>query len=165
MADGGASTYIMLITALLVSSSASAVIIQEWSTSSRVIQQQQRGLQFSEELGIDFAGDPMNVKLTRTNPDTITFYILNTGEHPMDDTEMEVLIDGSVVSSSEISTSFVGSATDWNPNVMVEVEVSKLAFNSYNDGDDISIFATVTSDTISGMSASANFGLEVRLDV
>ena len=107
----------------------------------------------------------MNVKLTRTNPDTITFYILNTGEHPMDDTEMEVLIDGSVVSSSEISTSFVGSATDWNPNVMVEVEVSNLTFNSYNDGDDISIFATVTSDTISGMSASANFGLEVRLDV
>ncbi|MBT7064429.1 MAG: hypothetical protein HN923_07025 [Euryarchaeota archaeon] len=165
MADGGASTYIMLITALLVSSSASAVLIQEWSSSSRVIQHQQRGLQFSEELGVDFAGDPMNVNLARTNPDTITFYILNTGEHTMNETKMEVLIDGLSISSSEVTTSFVGSATDWNPNVMVEVEVSTSSFNSYNDGDDISIFTTVVSDSVSGMSASASFGVEVRLDV
>ena len=77
MADGGVSTYIMLITALLVSSSVSAVLIQEWSSTSRVIQQQQRGMQFSEELGIDFAGDPMNVHIDRTTtPDEITFYVL-----------------------------------------------------------------------------------------
>ena len=164
MADGGASTYIMLITALLVSSSASAVLIQEWSSSSRVIQHQQRGLQFSEELGIDFAGDPMNVNLVPLT-DTITFYILNTGEHTMNETKMEVLIDGLSISSSEVTTSFVGSATDWNPNVMLEVEVSNLSFNSYNDGDDISIFTTVVSDSVSGMSASASFGVEVRLDV
>jgi len=164
MADGGASTYIMLITALLVSSSASAVLIQEWSSSSRVIQHQQRGLQFSEELGIDFAGDPMNVNLVPLT-DTITFYILNTGEHTMNETKMEVLIDGLSISSSEVTTSFVGSATDWNPNVMVEVEVSNSSFSSYNDGDDISIFTTVVSDSVSGMSASASFGVEVRLDV
>ncbi|HJL97229.1 MAG TPA: hypothetical protein QF401_03670 [Candidatus Poseidoniaceae archaeon] len=164
MADGGASTYIMLITALLVSSSASAVLIQEWSSSSRVIQHQQRGLQLSEELGIDFAGDPMNVNLVPLT-DTITFYILNTGEHTMNETKMEVLIDGLSISSSEVTTSFVGSATDWNPNVMVEVEVSNSSFSSYNDGDDISIFTTVVSDSVSGMSASASFGVEVRLDV
>jgi len=164
MADGGASTYIMLITALLVSSSASAVLIQEWSSSSRVIQHQQRGLQFSEELGIDFAGDPMNVNLVPLT-DTITFYILNTGEHTMNETKMEVLIDGLSISSSEVTTSFVGSATDWHPNVMVEVEVSNSSFSSYNDGDDISIFTTVVSDSVSGMSASASFGVEVRLDV
>lgn len=164
MADGGASTYIMLITALLVSSSASAVLIQEWSSSSRVIQHQQRGLQFSEELGVDFAGDPMNVNLVPLT-DTITFYILNTGEHTMNETKMEVLIDGLSISSSEVTTSFVGSATDWHPNVMVEVEVSNSSFSSYNDGDDISIFTTVVSDSVSGMSASASFGVEVRLDV
>jgi archaellum component FlaG (FlaF/FlaG flagellin family) len=164
MADGGASTYIMLITALLVSSSASAVLIQEWSSSSRVIQHQQRGLQLSEELGIDFAGDPMNVNLVPLT-DTITFYILNTGEHTMNETKMEVLIDGLSISSSEVTTSFVGSATDWHPNVMVEVEVSNSSFSSYNDGDDISIFTTVVSDSVSGMSASASFGVEVRLDV
>ena len=164
MADGGASTYIMLITALLVSSSASAVLIQEWSSSSRVIQHQQRGSQLSEELGVDFAGDPMNVNLVPLT-DTITFYILNTGEHTMNETKMEVLIDGLSISSSEVTTSFVGSATDWHPNVMVEVEVSNSSFSSYNDGDDISIFTTVVSDSVSGMSASASFGVEVRLDV
>ena len=165
MADGGVSTYIMLISALLISSSASAVLIQEWSSTSRVIQQQQRGLQLSEELSIDFAGDPMNVNIDRTpSPDEITLYALNTGEHPMDTSEMEILIDGLIIPSSGVATTILGGGTDWNPNVLLQIELSNTTFNSYSDNDDISVFITASSESVSGMTGSASFGLEVRLN-
>ena len=165
MADGGVSTYIMLISALLISSSASAVLIQEWSSASRVVQQQQRGLQLSEELSIDFAGDPMNVNIDRVpTPDEITLYALNTGEHPMDRTQIEILIDGAIIPSSGVTTTVVGGGTDWNPDGLLSIVLSDTAFNTYSDNDDISIFLTATSESVSGMTGGASFGLEVRLN-
>ena len=167
MADGGVSTYIMLITALLVSSSVSAVLIQEWSSTSRIIQQQQRGLQLTEELGIDFAGDPMNVNIDRSGTEhEITFYVLNTGEHPMDQTKFQVLVDGLAIPNTAVSISFVGTPTptEWNPNVLIEVAVTNTSFNSYTDNTDISLFVTATSEVVSGVSSSASFNQEVRLN-
>ena len=167
MADGGASTYIMLISALLISSSASAVLIQEWSSTSQVIQKQQRGLQLSEEVAIDFAGDPMNVNIDRSGADhQITFYILNTGEHPMDETQMQVLIDGLSVPAVGVTASFLGTPTPtvWDPNVLLEVTVSNNTFNSYTDNTDISISVTVASEFVSGISSSASFNQEVRIN-
>ena len=167
MADGGVSTYIMLISALLISSSASAVLIQEWSSTSQVIQKQQRGLQLSEQVAIDFAGDPMNVNIDRSGADhEITFYILNTGEHPMDETKMQVLIDGLSVPATGVTTSFLGTPTPtvWNPNVLLEVAVSNNSFNAYADNTDISVFVTVTSEYVSGLTASASFNQEVRIN-
>ncbi|MCH1422622.1 MAG: hypothetical protein L7U62_03910 [Candidatus Poseidoniaceae archaeon] len=167
MADGGASAYIMLISALLVSSSASVVLIQEWSSTSRVIQDQQRGLQITEELGIDFAGDPMNVNIDRTGTDhEITFYVMNVGEHPMDETQMEVLIDGLSIASTSITTSLMGTPTptEWNPNGLLEISVSDNAFNSYVDDTDISIFVTARSEPVAGFTSSASFAEEVRLN-
>ena len=167
MADGGVSTYIMLITALLVSSSVSAVLIQEWSSTSRVIQQQQRGMQFSEELGIDFAGDPMNVHIDRTTtPDEITFYVLNTGEHRIDEDQMEILIDGQVIPNTGVSTSFVGTPAPlaWDSNVLMEIVLSNTSFNSLTDNTDLSVFVTVNSEEVAGITSSASFNNEVRLN-
>ena len=167
MADGGVSTYIMLITALLVSSSVSAVLIQEWSSTSRVIQQQQRGIQLAEELSIDFAGDPMNVNIDRsTTPDEITFYVLNTGKHRMDENQMEILIDGQVIPSLGVSTTFVGSPTpsSWDSMVLIEIVLSNNSFDLLNNDADVSIFVTVNSEEVAGVSGSASFNSEVRLN-
>ena len=122
MADGGASTFIMLITGLLISSAVSALLITEWTNTAKVAQVQQRGAQLSSELSIEFAGDPMMVDFDNsTSTETITFHALNTGQHPMDETQLSVFVDGR--SPTAISVSFVGSATEWNSNVLLEIEL------------------------------------------
>ena len=86
MADGGASTFIMLITGLLISSSVSALLITEWSAMARTAQKNQQGITFTGELGLDFAGDPMMVDVdTSGSTPSITFYLQNTGIHPLDE--------------------------------------------------------------------------------
>jgi archaellum component FlaG (FlaF/FlaG flagellin family) len=163
MADGGASTIIMLVTALLISSAASAVLIQEWSSTSRVIQQQQKGLQLSEQIGIDFAGDPMMVELSSNpNPNEITFFILNTGAHTMDESSLAVLVNG--VTVGIIDTDFVPASAAWNPNVLLEVTVSDTSFDTFGDEESITIYATVRSVEVSGISMSTSMTEEVQLN-
>ena len=163
MADGGASTIIMLVTALLISSAASAVLVQEWSSASRAIELQQKGLQLSAEIGIDFAGDPAMVALSGT--DQITFYIQNTGIHTMDDTTLGVMVDGISLNSAFISTTYVpvGSGA-WDPSVLLEVTLENTDWN-FATNDEITIFATARSVDISSLSASASMNEEVKLHV
>ena len=164
MADGGASTIIMLVTALLISSAASAVLVQEWSSTTRAIQYQQKGLELSAEIGIDFAGDPMMVSITTGAPNVITFYIQNTGSHPMDATSLAVLVDGVSIPNPSITTAFVPIASaQWNPNVLLEVTLTDNALNALNDDDEISIYATARSVVVSGISMSASLNEEVQL--
>ena len=164
MADGGASTIIMLVTALLISSAASAVLVQEWSSTTRAIQYQQKGLELSAEIGIDFAGDPMMVSITTGVPNVITFYIQNTGSHPMDATSLAVLVDGVSIPNPSITTAFVPIASaQWNPNVLLEVTLTDNALNALNDDDEISIYATARSVVVSGISMSASLNEEVQL--
>ncbi|MGY8727769.1 MAG: hypothetical protein ACKVKS_00910 [Candidatus Poseidoniales archaeon] len=164
MADGGASTIIMLVTALLISSAASAVLVQEWSSTTRAIQYQQKGLELSAEIGIDFAGDPMMVSITTGPPNVIIFYIQNTGSHPMDATSLAVLVDGVSIPNPSITTAFVPIASaQWNPNVLLEVTLTDNALNALNDDDEISIYATARSVVVSGISMSASLNEEVQL--
>jgi archaellum component FlaG (FlaF/FlaG flagellin family) len=164
MADGGASTIIMLVTALLISSAASAVLVQEWSSTTRAIQYQQKGLELSAEIGIDFAGDPMMVSITTGAPNAITFYIQNTGSHPMDATSLAVLVDGVSIPNPSITTAFVPIASaQWNPNVLLEVTLTDNALNALNDDDEISIYATARSVVVSGISMSVSLNEEVQL--
>jgi archaellum component FlaG (FlaF/FlaG flagellin family) len=164
MADGGASTIIMLVTALLISSAASAVLVQEWSSTTRAIQYQQKGLELSAEIGIDFAGDPMMVSITTGPPNVIKFYIQNTGSHPMDATSLAVLVDGVSIPNPSITTAFVPIASaQWNPNVLLEVTLTDNALNALSDDDEISIYATARSVVVSGISMSASLNEEVQL--
>jgi hypothetical protein len=54
--------------------------------------------------------------------------------------------------------------TAWNPNVLLEVAVSNNTFNAYADNTDISVFVTVTSEYVSGLTSSASFNQEVRIN-
>jgi archaellum component FlaG (FlaF/FlaG flagellin family) len=165
MADGGSSTIIMLVTALLISSAASAVLVQEWSSTSRAIQTQQKGLQLSEEIGIDFAGDPMMVPLsTVPNPNQIIFYIQNTGVHVMDESTLAVLIDGVNLNAASISTTYVPFASaNWAPNVLLRVILADASFNGFTDNTEVSIYASVRSVSVTGITMSASMNEEVRL--
>tara|TARA_B110000305_G_C19236651_1_gene537844 strand:- start:15 stop:512 length:498 start_codon:yes stop_codon:yes gene_type:complete len=164
MADGGASTFIMLITGLLISSSVSALLITEWSAMARAAQKDQQGVQFSNELGVEFAGDPMMVDLnTSANPQEITFYLQNTGEHPMDESVIEVLVNGLAPTTI---TPFLITGTTWDPGELVAIQIkdSDYATNAdISEGEDVRIFAIVTSDSVGGMSSSTTMSVEVRL--
>ena len=165
MADGGSSTIIMLVTALLISSAASAVLVQEWSSTSRAIQTQQKGLQLSEEIGIDFAGDPMTVSLsTATNPNQIIFYIQNTGVHVMDETTLAVLVEGVNLNSASISTSYVPViSANWAPNVLLQVTLADASLNGFADNTEVSIYASTRSVSVAGITMSTSMNEEVRL--
>jgi archaellum component FlaG (FlaF/FlaG flagellin family) len=165
MADGGSSTIIMLVTALLISSAASAVLVQEWSSTSRAIQTQQKGLQLSEEIGIDFAGDPMTVSLsTATNPNQIIFYIQNTGVHVMDETTLAVLVEGVNLNSASISTSYVPViSANWAPNVLLQVTLADASLNGFADNTEVSIYASARSVSVAGITMSTSLNEEVRL--
>jgi len=47
---------------------------------------------------------------------------------------------------------------------LLEVAVSNNTFNAYADNTDISVFVTVTSEYVSGLTASASFNQEVRIN-
>jgi archaellum component FlaG (FlaF/FlaG flagellin family) len=167
MADGGSSTIIMLVTALLISSAASAVLVQEWSSTSRAIQTQQKGLQLSEEIGIDFAGDPMMVSLNivpNPTPNQIIFYIQNTGVHVMDETTLAVLVEGVNLNSASISTSYVPViSANWAPNVLLQVTLADASLNGFAGNTEVSIYASARSVSVAGITMSTSLNEEVRL--
>jgi len=163
MADGGASTFIMLITGLLISSSVSALLITEWSAMARVAQKNQQGITFNSELGIDFAGDPMMVDVETNPTGKITFYLQNIGEHTMDHTKMEVLVNGVAPTSSPSATPVTGSSWDSNELVKIEIVDSAYGTSPFATGDDIRLYTIVSSNSVSGMYGSASMNVEVRL--
>jgi hypothetical protein len=58
----------------------------------------------------------------------------------------------------------VGGGTDWNSDGLFSIVFSDIVFNLYFDDDDISIFLIAISESVSGMTGGASFGLEVRLN-
>jgi archaellum component FlaG (FlaF/FlaG flagellin family) len=161
MADGGASSFIMLITALLVSGSASAILISEWSDAARFMQTTERYNRYASEISVEFSGDPMMVTYdpNGASDDYIIFHVLNSGVHTLD-SNYEVRIDG--VSPDSISTSLFPGGTSWLPDYVLAVNVSDPSFN-YVDGTDIKIYFLVNSKAVGGHVYSADFSTEVRL--
>ena len=66
MADGGASSFIFLTTALLVSGLVSVVLINQWGDMAQITAQETAALEVQEATSVDFAGDPMMVALDTT---------------------------------------------------------------------------------------------------
>ncbi|MDA7463198.1 hypothetical protein N9M83_00690 [Candidatus Poseidonia alphae] len=166
MADGGASSFIMLITALLVSGGASSLLINEWSDAVQVTTKADRKAMISGEISVTFAGDPAMVSYD-DNPtlpafESMTFYLLNDGLHELSTTNYQLLIDG--IEPSGVSFAFVASATSWGPGDMVEVTADDTSFG-YSNGDDVRIFFTGSSVKVGGFIHSVTTDEEVRLHV
>ena len=83
MADGGASTFIFLATALLVSGAVSAVLISQYGDITSAMEVERRENEADAKTSFEFAGDLANVAYDNDpiNPtETITFYLQNTGD-------------------------------------------------------------------------------------
>jgi len=164
MADGGASTFIFLATALLVSGAVSAVLISQYGDITTAMEQERREDEADAKTSFDFAGDLSNVAYDNdpANPtETITFYLINSGEYLLDEASLFVQLDGVVVPSGDITTTVLPSG-DWASSELLEVELSG-AFG-YQDNDDVKLTILVQSVSVSGYQGEATESTEVRLN-
>jgi archaellum component FlaG (FlaF/FlaG flagellin family) len=160
MADGGASSFIFLTTALLVSGLVSVVLINEWGDMAKSSQDQTRAMEINQDTSLGFAGDPMMVAYNTTS-NNMTFYLQNTGTTLLDTSTLVVIVDGSAVTSS-ITTALIPSVgTDWDSEHLVEVTVNTSA--SFADGTDVSLTVVVSSEVTNGYRGTDTISLEVRL--
>ena len=164
MADGGASTFIFLATALLVSGAVSAVLISQYGDITTAMEQERREDEADAKTSFDFAGDLSNVAYDNdpANPtETITFYLINSGEYLLDEASLFVQLDGVVVPSGDITTTVLPSG-DWATSELLEVALSG-AFG-YQDNDDVKLTILVQSVSVSGYQGEATESTEVRLN-
>jgi len=163
MADGGASSFIFLTTALLVSGLVSIVLINEWGDMAKASQDQTRAMEVEQDTSLGFAGDPMMVAYNSTsNPDEMTFYLQNTGKTLLDTSTLVVIVDGSTVTSSITTALVPATGTDWDSQHLVEVTVNSSSW-AYADGTDVSLTVIVSSEVTNGYRGSDTISLEVRL--
>ena len=164
MADGGASTFIFLATALLVSGAVSAVLISQYGDITTAMEQERREDEADAKTSFDFAGDLSNVAYDNdpANPtESITFYLINSGEYVLDEASLFVQLDGVVVPSGDITTTVLPSG-DWASSELLEVVLSG-AFG-YQDNDDVKLTILVQSVSVSGYQGEATESTEVRLN-
>ena len=162
MADGGASSFIFLTTALLVSGLVSVVLINLWGDMAQITAQETAALEVQEATSVDFAGDPMMVALnTSASPNEITFYLQNTGTTLLDTSTLVVIVDGQTVTSS-ITSTLVPASGDWDEAHLLEVTVNSSSW-SYQSGDDVAITVVVSSEVTNGYRGSDSMSVEVRL--
>ena len=164
MADGGASTFILLITALLVSGSVSAILINQWGDMSSAIEENSRGKEADSKTSVSVAGDAMAVDYDDSvSPNVMTFYLQNTGQYVLDESTLVVIVDGISVTSS-ITTTILPGGADWTDVRLLEVEVSSTSW-SYQNDDSVSLSAVVSSEVTAGYRGTSTMNIEVRLNV
>ena len=161
MADGGASSMIMLVTALFISATASSVLISAWSDSLRVVQTNGRSDMVADHVDAEIVGD-LGMVSYDTTTDTMTIYVSNTGEYTLSTTDFEAYVDGAVVSTT--STSVLPSGTDWVPGTLLEVDLTNTSW-TYTDGTDVTINFIGISEMIQGRTCGFTLNAEVRLNV
>jgi hypothetical protein len=82
----------------------------------------------------------------------------------MDESTLAVLIDGVNLNAASISTTYVPFASaNWAPNVLLRVILADASFNGFTDNTEVSIYASVRSVSVTGITMSASMNEEVRL--
>lgn len=164
MADGGASTFILLITALLISGSVSAILINQWGDMSSALEENRKGKEADAKTSVSFAGDAMEVDYDDSvTPNVMTFYLQNSGQYVLDENTLVVIVDGASVTSS-ITSTILPTGADWTEVRLLEVVVSSNSW-SYQNDDGVSLSVVVSSEVTSGYRGTSSMDIEVRLDV
>tara|TARA_B100000683_G_C12211309_1_gene440914 strand:- start:148 stop:651 length:504 start_codon:yes stop_codon:yes gene_type:complete len=165
MADGGASTFIFLATALLISGAVSAVLISQYGDITSAMEQERREQEADSKTSFGYAGDLSNVAYDNdpANPtETITFYLQNTGQYILDEDTIFVQLDGQAVQDSDVSTTVLPGGGAWNQTNLLEVVLSG-AFG-YADNTDVKLTILAQSVFVSGYQGEATASTEVRLN-
>ena len=148
MADGGASTFIFLATALLVSGAVSAVLISQYGDITSAMEVERRENEADAKTSFEFAGDLANVAYDNDpiNPtETITFYLQNTGEYVLDEDSLFVQLNGSVIADANVATTVLPTGGAWSNTNLLEVVIS----GGWGFADNTDIYLTVLVQSVS----------------
>ncbi|MGB0201544.1 MAG: hypothetical protein ACPGSV_05315 [Candidatus Poseidoniaceae archaeon] len=164
MADGGASTMILLVTSLLISGAASVVLLESWGQVAEASGTNAKEKVADAETDVSFSGDRGDVLLDTSGANQeITLYFQNTGIRVLDTNSFTIFVDG-------VSTSVVGSATlypsngVWATDYVMEVTVTDASF-SYSDNDLVTVTIIAQSTVTDGVKGTDSETAEVRLSV
>jgi archaellum component FlaG (FlaF/FlaG flagellin family) len=164
MADGGASTMIILVASLIVSGLASVVLIDSWGEVADASGKISNSRLADIETDFSFSGDRGKVLLDTSGANQeITLYFQNTGDRILDKTTISIFVDGVALGSGSGSTLYPASG-DWAPGTVLEVDVDDPSFN-YSDGARITVTMIVQSEVSDGVKGTASETTEVRLSV
>ena len=164
MADGGASTMILLVTSLLISGAASVVLLESWGQVAEASGTNAKEKVADAETDVSFSGDRGDVLLdTSGTNQEITLYFQNTGVRVLDKDSFTIFVDG-------VSSSVVGSSTlypsngVWATDYVMEVTVTDASF-SYSDNDLATVTIIAQSTVTEGVKGTDSETAEVRLSV
>jgi archaellum component FlaG (FlaF/FlaG flagellin family) len=164
MADGGASTMIILVASLIVSGLASVVLIDAWGEVADASGKISSSRLADIETDFAFSGDRAIVPLDTSGANqVITLFFQNTGDRTLDKTAIAIFVDGAAVGSGSGSTLHPASG-DWAPGSVLEVDVDDPSF-AYSDGDRITVTMIAQSEVREGVKGTASESVEVRLSV
>ena len=165
MADGGASTFIFLATALLVSGAVSAVLISQYGDITSAMEVERRENEADAKTSFEFAGDLANVAYDNDpiNPtETITFYLQNTGEYVLDEDSLFVQLNGSVIADANVVTTVLPTGGAWSNTNLLEVVIS--GAGGFDDNTDIYLTVLVQSVSVGGYQGEDVESTVVRLN-
>ena len=164
MADGGASTMILLVTSLLISAAASVVLLESWGQVAEASGTNAKEKVADAETDVSFSGDRGDVLLDTSGANQeITLYFQNTGVRVLDKDSFTIFVDG--VSSSVVgSTTLYPSNGVWATDYVIEVTVTDASF-SYSDNDLATVTIIAQSTVTDGVKGTDSETAEVRLSV
>ena len=165
MADGGASSFILLTTALLIAGSVSAVLVSQWGEMASAIDQQRLEDEADYKTDFSFAGDLSNVEYDISNPadETITFFLQNIGDYEIDEDSLFIQLNGEIISDVDLGTRIVpGLGTQWTSGLILEVELS--GDWNFADNQDVTLTIFASSILVAGYSGEVVVSEEVRLN-
>lgn len=164
MADGGASTMILLVTSLLISGAASVVLLESWGQVAEASGTNAKEKVADAETDVSFSGDRGDVLLDTSGANQeITLYFQNTGIRVLDKDSFTIFVDG--ISSSVVgSTTLYPSNGVWATDYVIEVTVTDASF-SYSDNDLATVTIIAQSTVTDGVKGTDSETAEVRLSV
>lgn len=160
MADGGATSFIMLVTALLVAGSVSTFLIAEWGDVARSMEMERRAQAIDAETDVSLAGDPGHVRYSVSGQ--IQFYLMNSGTSVLDDSTLVVLVDG-VQQSANVTTTVLNGG-DWSAGELLQVQVVDNTL-TYANNTEVVLTVVVSSEFVSNVRGTDTLDAEVRLVV
>ena len=164
MADGGASTMILLVTSLLLSGAASVVLIESWGEVAKASGINASGQVANAETDVSFSGDRSDILLDPSaGNQEITLYFQNTGIRSLDKSSFSIFIDG-VYSTPVGATTLYPPSGVWASDHVLQVTVSDASF-AYSDGERVVVTIVVQSTISEGVKGTDSETAEVRLSV
>ena len=164
MADGGASTMIMLVTSLLLSGAASVVLLESWGSVAESSSNNTSSRVADAETDVSFGGDRSDVLLDTSGANQeITLYFQNTGIRPLDKSSFTIFVDGVSSSTTGAATLYPANGV-WAPDYILEVTVTDASFN-YADGEIATVTIVAQSTITEGVKGTDSETAEVKLSV